>query len=681
MEGLVAAILGDKHGGARGPAALLLLLVLLASPALFHRARVEKSSPVAILVDSEEVEALARANGRPSEQLLAALRGAGVVGVGLHELTLEELAARPPFFAATKATLEAAGSPVAEHLGALPGRAFLFGWRGPIEPWLEESLREHLPLHGEPVEAPGWGGSLWLLDPQLPLDAVGIGFDREKAAAIRDAGLEVVLRPRDGRRAPGAVALLLSQIEREKPLAVIFWGSSILGHPEHLEELAGALQSAGSPLGLIEFTSQAGAGPLAKALGYRVLRVHSIAPHEFSPGFDQDAALDRWLRAVRERRATLLYARHPWAGDGGTSGRVAIDRPAGEAHLAFGAYLAYLEALSERLSAAGIDLGKPVPLEPPPLFWPGLAAAVVGVAAAAGFFAGQVWKRGALLGWVVAAGGIAAFWLLWLKGYTVLARQAASFGAALVFPALGVYLAARRVEGTEPATPEGREGAGGPARGLLVALSAFALATFVTLVGALFLVVLLGDVRFLVKVEEFRGVKAAHLFPPLLLAAIFVPRPADRPLREWLSAPVRLWQVLLGLAGAGLVAVYLLRTGNDGLPVPAVEDAFRRALEQAFVARPRTKEFLLGHPALLAGLAFRAQGSSKLAAPLLVAGSIGQVSILNTFAHAHTPLLLSVARTGYGLLFGLLLGAIGVFLWERALGAWRGRLYGVRRGG
>jgi len=46
---------------------------------------------------------------------------------------------------------------------------------------------------------------------------------------------------------------------------------------------------------------------------------------------------------------------------------------------------------------------------------------------------------------------------------------------------------------------------------------------------------------------------------------------------------------------------------------------------------------------------------------LLFFGLIGQVSILNTFAHAHTPLLLSLLRTGNGLLLGFVFG-MGIYL-------------------
>ena len=110
-----------------------------------------------------------------------------------------------------------------------------------------------------------------------------------------------------------------------------------------------------------------------------------------------------------------------------------------------------------------------------------------------------------------------------------------------------------------------------------------------------------------------------------------------------------------------------MRTGNQGLPVPAIEEAFRGFLEENFQARPRTKEFLIGHPALVVALAYRRTHSRSPVRRrrfavhlLLLLGAVGQISILNTFAHAHSAVAISVARTVYGVLLGLIIGVVAV---------------------
>ena len=128
------------------------------------------------------------------------------------------------------------------------------------------------------------------------------------------------------------------------------------------------------------------------------------------------------------------------------------------------------------------------------------------------------------------------------------------------------------------------------------------------------------------------------------------------------------------LAGAG--AVYILRTGNFGLPVANMEIVLREFLEKVLVVRPRTKEFLIGHPALYILLRER-RGKAAWLMPVAV---IGQLSMVNTFSHIHTPLLVTLIRTGYGLVFGYIIGwtvyqlyqlGKGLFTGDRGLGVSR----------
>jgi hypothetical protein len=53
--------------------------------------------------------------------------------------------------------------------------------------------------------------------------------------------------------------------------------------------------------------------------------------------------------------------------------------------------------------------------------------------------------------------------------------------------------------------------------------------------------------------------------------------------------------------------------------------------------------------------------------PIFVVGVIGQVSILNTFCHTHTPLHLSLIRDVTGLVFGTVLGLALFWIVDRLL--------------
>ena len=103
------------------------------------------------------------------------------------------------------------------------------------------------------------------------------------------------------------------------------------------------------------------------------------------------------------------------------------------------------------------------------------------------------------------------------------------------------------------------------------------------------------------------------------------------------------------IVGLGLLAivgyVFIGRSGNNGAPVPGFEIALRRFLENLMYARPREKEFLFGHPAVLLSLAaLYRKWPQILHYFLILAVTIGQGSMVETFAHMRSPYMLSLIR-------------------------------------
>src|SRR5262249_25033659 len=88
-------------------------------------------------------------------------------------------------------------------------------------------------------------------------------------------------------------------------------------------------------------------------------------------------------------------------------------------------------------------------------------------------------------------------------------------------------------------------------------------------------------------------------------------------------------------------------------------------LDALLPVRPRTKEFLVGHPAFVLALALWFRGRRQWAVPLFLVGVLVQVSLLNTFCHIHTPLRLSLIRDVTGLVFGIAIGLAAFWLIER----------------
>ena len=101
------------------------------------------------------------------------------------------------------------------------------------------------------------------------------------------------------------------------------------------------------------------------------------------------------------------------------------------------------------------------------------------------------------------------------------------------------------------------------------------------------------------------------------------------------------------------------------MPVSATELKFRAFLEQAFYARPRTKELLIGHPAfMLALMAFWRKWPVMVFFGLVLIATIGQGSMVETFAHMRTPVYMSYMRGISGIALGAGIGAIAMVLIE-----------------
>lgn len=108
-----------------------------------------------------------------------------------------------------------------------------------------------------------------------------------------------------------------------------------------------------------------------------------------------------------------------------------------------------------------------------------------------------------------------------------------------------------------------------------------------------------------------------------------------------------------------------------GMPVSGLELRFRAFLEQALYARPRSKELLIGHPAFLAAaFAWWKKWPTMVFFILVLVATIGQGSMVETFAHMRTPVMMSFARGIGGVLGGAMIGTAAVLLaaaWYRLM--------------
>jgi hypothetical protein len=380
---------------------------------------------------------------------------------------------------------------------------------------------------------------------------------------------------------------------------LIYGGDSVSGSADEAKLKRVQERTAGTITGLIESTEQEGIDVIAKL--NPTVRVFAIRP-EWQAQLQPEEVASKFVLAARERNHRLLYIR-PF---------LRIDDTE-----------TFLKQIKIGLDKAELKLGRPGPLEfmPDPTL---RRLSVLGPALGLALFA--TCFSSAWLGVLVAVGTVGVCLLVGGIGFSGVALL-----AACVFPALGFGLARQ--------TP----------------ISWFK-ATMITLMGAFFVAALGTSRNEILTLEPFRGVALTLALPPLLLALTMLPNQDIRKtLRELWNAEINLGTLGLALIALAAIALVLSRRGNTpSVGVSDTEAKVRAALQDSII-RPRTKELLL-HPAALLGTA---RGwpvwFSNL---LLLAGVIGQGSIIDSFAHYHTPLLISLLRTVNGIFWGGLIGFI-----------------------
>ena len=345
-------------------------------------------------------------------------------------------------------------------------------------------------------------------------------------------------------------------------------------------------------------------------------------------------------RAVTDRNVRVLWL-EPFTD--AASGRTITD---GEV------YRAVLESLRVRLQRHGLTLGDGFSVFPayePPLLalilcgW-GVAAAGV-LLLAEGF---GLRKKYAV--WLLAP--LCAAVALLLGAARAASIRIGAFAAAVLFPCLAVTLLVRRLRGAQRVPL-------GASLGRVAA--AAVLCWLVSLAGGLFVAAFQSGTRWLLAIDNFRGVKLSQLLP-LVFAAYLILRRL-RTFREICSG--KAFPLFLALLAAAALLVFLLRTGDGVLPVGQAEQRARNALEHWLLVRPRTKEFLIGWPCFGVAWILCMRGAKRRAWPFVLLGTVAFSSVVNSFCHSRAPVWLSAARGTLGFLIGLALALVLTALFHK----------------
>ena len=553
-----------------------------------------RNRTVALVMDERALAIQADHLGITSFDLGLRYRALGLTGIALYEETIESLASRGRIGTMRGHEARTQAARDSEPMPEVPGNSTLVT---ELEPGaLDRLLAKNTP---KPLET-RLGGRIWYAYSGTDTNARPAGPDPVELKRWSEAGFDIAYRPRNF---PGLTRV--GDDFPEEASYLVHAGLQVAGYPNRLAETVAASQT--YLTAMIEGTNQDGMGAINQKVP--TVRLLSFNQDHLNRRLLPDDVVEKYLLAANERGVRLLYL-----------------RPYTEERL--GDMFANTERLIERLTAAlrreGFRIG-PLPTlqsDYRPIGWL-RALAAVGVIAGLGLL-GLLYPGlwGAAVASSVLGLGLIAGGLDW---------DALALTAALTFPILGFgYLRER--------------------------LASLGLATVVSLAGAVLLAAVGSDRESMLAIRPFAGVAATLIVPPALFALHYTLR-FQKP-AAWVNAlwnhRVRVGDVVVVTVAVGALALVFLRRGSfPVIGISSAELAVREWLSGLFV-RPRFKE-LLGHPLAVLGLT-GGGWPAWIRGALLTGGVVAQASILNSFSHYHTPLLISLERTLLALALGLALG-------------------------
>lgn len=645
--------------------AVVVIGLIAAVPVISDRLQTERTSKsVEFVFDYRDLTDAASYQARPQDYLneqLDKLKEAGVTSMALFESTLSDLEkARRMVTYNEKDISRMTGQPV-------PGNQnFTY-----VQFMNKESADAYTPMIKETFGSLGiavnpWGydGQSGLVIETSPEDASlkPMQPDPMAMAMLRSKGF--IIMPRMTDSLPYNQQLVestLANFEKNGVKRILFEGESVKGFHDDadlnsLSAFAELLNKHGIGVAAIEGLKapQLGFNKLAYLLDYNVVRLHSLS--EADSSLDVQTIADRFVLATKDRNIRIIYLNTvPTRSVAEAKVKDSVDNLVHS--------LADPGNAVQRIENNGFTIGQAEPFHVSDSSMQryfklvAVAGAVALIAIMISYFLPALTLAAFILGLI----GCAGLYVL----NSSLMEQALALAVAISGPTVATVLAVRKITALHDQKPEPSTGS---RLGKTVLL--YVQTSILSLAAVPFVIALLNNISYSLVLNQFRGVSLLH-FVPIFLVAVYllfyrgISLQTEVP--KLLRMPITVWMVgaLVILAAAGYY--YLSRTGNAG-SVSSYEMAFRTFMENTFGVRPRTKEFLMAHPLFIVG-AFAAIKYRKAIYVMIIA-VIGQLSMVDTFAHIHSPILISLVRGLLGLGMGLIFGIIAAGVWRLLEGAW-----------
>lgn len=635
------------------------------------------NSQVDMAMDYKSLQDLAEMEGIEFTDVLRQFKAAGITSLAIYDTTFEKLTRAGKVIAVYGTDIIAN-----YHSGALNSQI----WRDAVEMGAIDATRTYIIGRSlESYEAAKKDLILRLGEKRVKAFALGdievlevkaqfgpfmkepLGFDKDELDTAKKIGFTIIARPKNFNQCtPEQIKSVFEKLDGYPISEIVFDGSEILGAKDHIDVTAEEMKKRGYKLGLIEHTSQlqfynqTGMFELVEKLGYNeVARLYSI-PRDEQPKLLIDTAVQRWGTTDHERNIRINLLR-------------IYEKPAPGLTL-LETNLKYVRETAKKVKSLGYNLGVAGTFDN---YFPSKflrVFVVIGVAAAVvlylslisyRFNANKKWQM--ILFAVLAV--VSAIPILMDAGGKV--RILAALLSANIFPALAVIWQLDQLRFINFKTQEfHNEESFSTFKIILIGIIALFVTSALSMIGAAYLSGALSDVKYFLEFEIFRGIKLTFVLPLVLVAVAFLQRfnivdemkqsvSAIEQIKAILNMSVTVKYLLAGAFVLLAFVVLVARSGHtSGMPVSGMEIKIRAILEQLFYARPRSKEIFIGHPAfVMAMAAFLQKFPKSICFVLTIVATIGQSSMVETFAHMRTPIFMSFMRGVDGVLPGALIGA------------------------
>jgi hypothetical protein len=629
---------------------VLLFSILGAAYLAIQRHSLEvDNKAIEIALESNEIERLTRYSELTQKEVLKILKDTGVSGILFKEQVISDLEPHKAWVVSGSQIKlnEIYRKALDDNISEIHSD---YNYIITADEIVHNQIKTNLSAKVFGVHVPSSSGELQFVGVPITkaeLNTIGLGFDRSMMNNAVLEGFNLLVQIRNwSQSSPDGIRKVFDNLAfyKDNITTVLFNDYIVPGYPDYLHVVNEGINKLEANFAFIEtfIFNQVGARQIGLSNPTNVVRLHSIGANEMV-NMSPQRAVDRLLLAATDRNVRILLVRMFFPQD--TSDWIEINKN----FIAGGdGFIGLVPALENE----GFSIGgaKPFSLHVTSHEGQKLLVYLIGLGVIGGGI--LLLRRIELnkLAYILGIIGFLGWTFISLTSILMgLAVKIMALASVIIFPTLSVTIVLQ----TEPAGS------------ILKSISKLLITSMISLCGALLMVGLFAHLNYMLKLDQFAGVKVAHLMPILLLVFIFYFWKDKKDLPERIKSILDLtvtYKYLL-LIGFFLLAalIYIIRTGNEAAAVSSLELQIRTILDNLLYVRPRTKEFLIGHPFMLLLLYL---GYNHRYLPLLLLGIIGQISMVNTFAHIHTPLFISLIRTLNGLWVGILCGIVLILLWK-----------------